>query len=318
MRKGIALMTASSFAGRPASRPPSDGIVDAGLIRLRYREWTPVDGVVTAPPLLLLHGLASSARIWDLVAPSLSQERRVVALDQRGHGLSDKPDDGYDFASIVADDLAAVDALGLGERFVVAGHSWGANVALELAAFHPERVAALLLVDGGFGMLRDRPGVTWEQISRDLAPPRFAGTPREVFLGWVRESIPDAGPEVEEIELNIVELRADDTVAPRLSFEHHMRILRAMWDEDAERLFASVRAPTLYLLAEGLRGEDGAAEEDGFLAAKRRGVELAPQRMIAALRVEINWMSDTVHDIPLQRPGELAARMVNFLRAVDA
>lgn len=314
----MALMTASSFAGRPASRPPSDGFVDAGPIRLRYREWAPSDGVASAPPLLLLHGLASSAHIWDLVAPNLAQDRRVVALDQRGHGLSDKPDDGYDFASIVADDLAAVDALGLGERFVVAGHSWGANVALELAAFRPERVAALLLIDGGFGMLRDRPGATWEQISRDLAPPRFTGAPREVFLGWVRNGIPGAGPDVEEIELNIVELRADDTVAPRLSFERHMRILRAMWDEDAESLFASVRAPTLYILAEGLRGEDGATEEDGFLAAKRRGAALAPQRMVAAPRVEIDWMPDTVHDIPLQRSEELAVRMVNFLRAVDA
>ncbi len=116
-RKGVALMTTSSFAGRPASRPPSDGFVDAGSIRLRYREWAPADGVASAPPLLLLHGLASSARIWDLVAPTLAQDRRVVALDQRGHGLSEKPDDGYDFASIVADDLAAVDALASGRAF---------------------------------------------------------------------------------------------------------------------------------------------------------------------------------------------------------
>lgn len=310
-------MTTSPFAGKPDSLPPSDGFVDAGPIRLRYREWAPADGE-EATPLLLLHGLASSARIWDLVAPTLARNRRVVALDQRGHGLSDKPDSGYDFASIVADDLAAADALGLGERFVVAGHSWGANVALELAALRPERVATLLLIDGGFGMLRDRPGATWEQISRDLAPPRFTGTPREVFLGWVREGIPNAGPEVEDIELHIVEWREDDTVAPRLSFEHHMRILRAMWDEDAERLFASVRAPTLYLLAEGLRGEEGVAEEDGFLAAKRRGAALVRQRMIAAPRVEIIWMPDTVHDIPLQRPEALAEGMINFLRAGEA
>lgn len=298
-----------------ANMPPTDMFVEAGSIRLRAREWAPGDGVGAAPPLLLLHGLASSAVIWDLVAPRLADTRRVVALDQRGHGLSEKPDSGYDFATIVADDLAAADALGLGERFVVAGHSWGANVALELAARSPERIAALLLVDGGFGMLRDRPGATWEQISRDLAPPRFTGTPRETFLGWVREGIPNAGPAVDRIELNIVELRADDTVAPRLSFENHLRILRAMWDEDADSLFASVRAPTLYVLAEGLR-EEAEAGEDGFLAAKRRGARLAPQRLTAAPRVEVAWMADTVHDIPLQRPDELVTRMVDFLQAV--
>lgn len=297
------------------SIPPTDRFVEAGALRMRAREWAPGEGAGDAPPLLLLHGLASSAVIWDLAAPRLAETRRVVALDQRGHGLSEKPDTGYDFASIVADDLAAADALGLGERFVVAGHSWGANVALELAARSPERVAALLLVDGGFGMLRDRPGATWEQISRDLAPPRFTGTPRETYLGWVRADIPGVGPEVERIELNIVELRADDTVAPRLSFENHMRILRAMWDEDADSLFASVRAPTLYLLAEGLRAESSVGE-DGFLAAKRRGASLAPQRMTNAPRVEVTWLADTVHDIPLQRPAELSERMIDFMRAV--
>ena len=302
-----------------SQREPADGFVPVGDVRLHYRDWGgPARDTGADPtPLLLLHGLASAARIWDLVAPTLALDRRVVALDQRGHGLSDKPDSGYDFGTITADDLEAADALGLGRRFAVAGHSWGANVALELAARQPERVSSLLLVDGGFGLLRERPGATWEQISRDLAPPRFAGTPRETFLGWIRQSIPAVDPAVEEIELNIVELRADDTVAPRLSFEHHMRILRAMWDEQADDLFGSVHAPTLYVLAEGLRSQAGAVE-DGFVAAKRRGAQLARQRMTSAPTVEVLWMADTVHDIPLQRPAALAARMVDFLLATDA
>lgn len=313
-------MTNNASSGQPTQRPPTEGYVSVGAVRLRYLEW---DGPPSSAgdadplPLLLLHGLASAAPIWDLVAPTLARERRVVALDQRGHGLSDKPDDGYDFATITADDLAAADVLGLGQRFAVAGHSWGANVALEIAARHPERVAALLLIDGGFGMLRERPDATWEQISRDLAPPRFAGTPRETFLGWVRQGIPLVSPEVERIELNIVELRPDDTVAPRLSFERHMRILRAMWDEDPDQLFGKVQAPTLYVLAEGL-ANDAHAAEDGFLAAKRRGASMARQRMSAAPSVEVEWMPDTVHDIPLQRPDALSARMIDFLHAADA
>lgn len=295
---------------------PSDGYVTVGGLRLHYLEWPQRGGVAGAPPLLLLHGLASAAAIWELLAPTLAGERRVVALDQRGHGLSDKPNDGYDFATIIADDIAAADALSLGPRFAVAGHSWGANVALELAARHPDRVDALLLVDGGFGMLRERPGATWEQVSRDLAPPRFAGTPRETFTGWIRQGIPGAGPEVEAIELRIVELRPDDTVGPRLSFENHMKILRAMWDQDAAALFPAVRAPTRYILAEGA-GVGGAspAAEDGFLAAKRRGAAHARERMAAAPTVEVIWMPDTVHDIPLQRPTDLAARIGEFLQA---
>ncbi len=197
----------------------------------------------------------------------------------------------------------------------MAGHSWGANVALELAARHPDRVAALLLVDGGFGMLRERPWATWERISRDLAPPRFAGTPRETFTGWIRQGIPDAGPEVEAIELRIVELRADDTVGPRLSFENHMKILRAIWDEDPATLFPAIHAPTRYILADGA-GVGGASEaaEDGFLSAKRSGAALARERMARAPSVEVIWLTDTIHDIPLQRPDDLAARMGEFLR----
>jgi pimeloyl-ACP methyl ester carboxylesterase len=296
---------------------PAEGYVTLAGLRLHYLEWEQRGGNPDAPPLLLLHGLASGASIWEMTAPALAAERRVVALDQRGHGLSDKPDDGYDFATIVADDIGVANALALGPRFALAGHSWGGNVALDLAARHPDRVAALLLVDGGFGMLRERADATWEQVSRDLAPPRFAGTPRETFLGWVRADIPSVTPQVEDIELRIVELRPDDTVGPRLSFENHMKILWAMWNEDASALFPAVRAPTRYILAEGLTvGGATAAAQDGFLAAKRRGADQARARMTAAPAVEVVWLPDTVHDIPLQRPAELARLMGEFLRAM--
>ena len=301
-------------------RYPFDGKVAGHGIMLSYRDWggptTTTDGGAPTP-LVLLHGLASSRRIWDMVAPLLARDRRVVALDQRGHGLSDKPDDGYDFATILADDLAAGDALGLGERFAVAGHSWGGNVTLEFAAAHPNRVAALALVDGGFGMLRQRPGATWEQISRDLAPPDFAGTPRETFLGWIHSSIPNWRPEIDEIELNIVELRADDTVGPRLSRANHMRILRAMWDEDPDAIFAAIQAPVLYALAEPAGFAASGGEPDEFLVAKRQGIQSARERMRQAPSVEVHWMAETVHDIPLQRPEALADLLGAFLRKVD-
>jgi pimeloyl-ACP methyl ester carboxylesterase len=293
---------------------PRTGMVPAQGVALGYRDWggPTVASAGDATPLVLLHGLASSAWIWDLVAPLLARERRVVALDQRGHGRSAKPDTGYDFATIIADDLAAIDQLGLGERFAVAGHSWGANVALEIGAAHPDRVTALIMVDGGFGMLRQRPGATWEQISRDLAPPDYAGTPREVFLERVRSNIPNWRPELDEILLNIVELRPDDTVGPRLVRANHMQILRAMWDEDSDALYTAIQAPALFILAE----PTGATEaNNGFLALKRRGMVQATAQMTRAPRIEVVWLPDTVHDIPLQRPAELAQRMSDFLRA---
>jgi pimeloyl-ACP methyl ester carboxylesterase len=108
------------------------------------------------PRWLLVHGLASNARLWDGVARRLVESgASTVAVDQRGHGLSDRPDDGYDMAT-VADDLAHLaDALGW-ESALLAGQSWGGNVVLEALARHPERFLGAVCVDGGFIRLRDR------------------------------------------------------------------------------------------------------------------------------------------------------------------
>ena len=64
-------------------------------------------------PVLLVHGLASNARLWDGVALHLARRgHRVVAVDQRGHGRSSKPDDGYDMANVANDLRLLIDELG--------------------------------------------------------------------------------------------------------------------------------------------------------------------------------------------------------------
>src|SRR4029077_10227271 len=109
-------------------------------VRLFVREW-PSDG----PSVLLVHGLASSSVIWEGVARRLWPSFRVVAYDQRGHGRSDKPDDGYGFDDVCADAARVIASLKLG-RPLVAGHSWGANVALQLGVERPDLLSRLVLV----------------------------------------------------------------------------------------------------------------------------------------------------------------------------
>src|SRR5213078_2185430 len=82
--------------------------------------------------LVCLHGLASSSHMFDLVAPLLIPDLHVVAYDQRGHGESSKPSSGYGFESMTGDAAAVIREFGL-ERSIALGHSWGANVVLELA-----------------------------------------------------------------------------------------------------------------------------------------------------------------------------------------
>lgn len=100
------------------------------------------------PPVLFLHSLGGSSSQWRSQLAHLRPTRRAVALDLRGHGDSDPAPQGpsYNLQGYVADVEAGADALAL-DRFVLAGHSLGASVAIELAGRHPERVAGLLLVD---------------------------------------------------------------------------------------------------------------------------------------------------------------------------
>lgn len=98
-------------------------------------------------PVVLVHSLAGNSSHWSAQLAHLRRRQRAVALDLRGHGRSQPQKDGDYSITAMADDVAAVaDALEL-ERFVLVGHSMGGGVALTYAGRHPERVAALLLLD---------------------------------------------------------------------------------------------------------------------------------------------------------------------------
>src|SRR5215472_5288810 len=76
------------------------------------------------PPLLLVHGWPQSWYAWRLVMPALARDFRVIAVDQRGTGLTGKPADGYDTATLADDLIAVMQALGH-DRFAVVGHDTG-------------------------------------------------------------------------------------------------------------------------------------------------------------------------------------------------
>lgn len=280
-----------------------DGFVDLRGLRFHYRDW---GGRGT--PVVLLHGLASNARIWDLTAPLLARRFRVVALDQRGHGLSDKPDDGYDFPSISGDLAALIEALGL-ERPGLVGHSWGGNVALQFAADHPDAVAWLALVDGGFLEISAFEGMTWERAQQLMAPPPLDGMKLSVFLQGAR-SWPDLkdvwSDEVQAIVLANFQVDDDETVHPHLSRENHLKILRALWEQRASELWAGLRCPLLLVPAARQSGDPRSAV---WMEAKRKAIAVARERL-PGLRVV--WMEDTIHDIPLQRPAALAGAIIEF------
>jgi pimeloyl-ACP methyl ester carboxylesterase len=283
------------------NEPPVEGIDVAGTggVRLAVRVYGAPS--IAAPGLLLHHGLASSQRIWDLMLPRLTRRFRVVTYDARGHGLSAKPSGGYGFDPIVADARAVIRAAGL-RRPIVVGHSWGATVALELAARHPRAVSGAVLVDGGIGALRGE--MDWATVKQRLAPPHLAGMPVAEFRRMIRTFLGDAvqiTPQVEEVVLSVMTVDRNGRIKPRLSRANHFRILRAIWLHDADAALARLSVPTLAILARG--GGDVAWDERKRRSADRAARSSAP--------VRISWMRG-IHDLPLQRPGALSARIERF------
>ena len=275
-----------------------------GGLRLRYRDWGG-----RGQHVVLLHGLASTRHIWDLVAPILAADFSVVALDQRGHGESDKPDGGYDFATVSWDLHGFVEALGL-EHPVVVGHSWGGNVALEYGVAHPGVPRGLCFVDGGTIEVSARPGMTLERAMRDMAPPVFTGVTvdemRERARAW-RPELPPT-PEIEEIRLSNFEVLQDKTVRAKLSRENHMRVIEAFWEHKPSLLYSQVECPVLLMPAR----QTNADPERARRFRGEEAIALAEERLRRSSTV---WLEDSIHDVPLQRPGLVADVIRGHIRS---
>jgi pimeloyl-ACP methyl ester carboxylesterase len=142
-------------------------LLQRGGARIHYE----VHGEPTGrPPLLLSHGFSASGRMWDLNVGALCGERAVIAWDMRGHARSDSPADPeeYGVEQSVEDMLALLEVLDM-PRAVLCGMSLGGYLSLAFNARHPERVAALVLVDTGPGFRRDEPRERWNEFAEGRA-----------------------------------------------------------------------------------------------------------------------------------------------------
>lgn len=261
----------------------------------------------TRRPFLLVHGLASNARMWDGVAIRLaSAGHEVVAVDLRGHGQSEEPADGYDTATAAADLAALIGVLGwTGARApVVAGQSWGGNVVLELAARH-RGVAAVALVDGGWIRLAER-FPDFDDCWRVLAPPNPSGVrPAELAarLRTVAGAWPPEG--LAGVLANFVEL-PDGTVRARLEREHHREIVHSLWQGDPRAAYPLVDVPALLLVADG----DGPDP-----MAKRAAVADALAGLPDA---QVRWYVGGHHDLHAEQPAQVAADLVELAARAEA
>src|SRR5262245_4333754 len=140
-------------------------------------------------PFVLVHGLASNARLWDGVAENLhAAGHPVVAIDQRGHGRSDAPDLGYDLDTAMADLHTLIETLEL-DRPVLAGQSWGGTVVLEAGWRRPEAVRGIACVDGGVVDISQAYPV-WEDCLAALTPPALDHLTLAELEARIRKGVP--------------------------------------------------------------------------------------------------------------------------------
>ncbi len=136
------------------------------------------------PPVLLTHGYSASSHMWAGQVAPFSERYKLITWDMRGHGRSDYPEDqtAYSEVATVADMAAILDAVGA-EKAVIGGLSLGGYMSLAFHLAHPERTAALLIIDTGPGYRSDEPRAGWnataikraERFEKDGLPPPGVG-----------------------------------------------------------------------------------------------------------------------------------------------
>lgn len=117
-------------------------------------------------PLICIHGITAQHRAFNALARTLGEEYELVGIDLRGRGDSEKPESGYGLGAHAGDVVRVLDHLGL-EDAVLVGHSMGAFVGLQVALSNPDRVRALVLLDGGWPRVERDPEALTEEEKKE-------------------------------------------------------------------------------------------------------------------------------------------------------
>jgi len=144
MKEILLVLLVLAFACGPGLRERwKSEYVEANGIRIHY--WRTGEGS-GKPVVVAAHGITDNGLCWSSLATKLENDYDLVLYDARGHGLSDKPDEGYEIEDHVADLVGLIEALGI-ERPFLMGHSMGGAIVAVAAAEHPGLARAVVLID---------------------------------------------------------------------------------------------------------------------------------------------------------------------------
>lgn len=255
------------------------------------------------PDLVLVHATGFHGRIWDPFVPRLRERFRVVALDQRGHGDSDKPEGGYEWARFGEDVLAVVDGIAL-DRPRAMGHSAGGAALVLAETSRPGTFDRLVLMDP----VTPFPDVrVWMRDGQ--ANPMVEGARRrrriwgshEEMIGRIRAGTPLSGWREEFLRAYVehgTAARPDGTFELKCPPEVEAQIYQMGGRHDGWERLSSITCPTLLLVGE--RSEMWWAERRDEAAAQLR-----------------NGRAETVagggHFFPMEDPDATLAHVLPFL-----
>ncbi|MFI9646678.1 alpha/beta fold hydrolase [Streptomyces sp. NPDC052040] len=273
-------------------------VTGAGGVRLAAWEFADPPGTGESehrPGVLLLHGLMGRAAHWASAGRLLSARHRVVALDQRGHGRSEKPPGQYTREDYIDDAEAAVEQLGLAP-VVLVGHAMGALTAWQLAAKRPDLVRGLVICDMRASALGAASQREWESWFKSWPLPFATLADVRTWFGeedpWVESPRPARGAFYAEVMAE-----SEDGWRPVFDPEQMLRS-RQTWVYDAHwEELAQVRCPAL--VVRGLDGELGRAEAQEM-------VRVLPHGQYAEV-------PDADHLVHYDRPQDWAAAVSPFL-----
>ena len=243
----------SADRGDPTFEPAGYVVlVDPGD-RIHFLDWAGAG----APAVVLVHGLAGSAWAWAPVARRLRKARRTVAMDLRGHGLSDAPTSpgAYDLAVLASDVLAVAEGAGVvaadagagvsgSDGIVLAGHGFGAIVAATAAVVLGDHCRRLVLVDGGLEHLPTATGMDVDEFLRGLDEPPEVMRSMAAYLADRRAWDPASWDADQEraARAAVVETPAGRLVGA--TRPHALEAcVRSMFGYDPQTVLPAVRAP---------------------------------------------------------------------------
>ena len=299
-------------AADPAAEPDGYVVLADDGTRVHFLDW---GGPLVASGVVLIHGISQTAWLWAPVARRLRGVVRTIAMDLRGHGLSDAPTDDpdadYALATLAADVVAVGEGSGLlaatDDQVVLAGHGFGGIVAAAAAARLGPRCAGLVLADGGWEDAEQASGVDVEEFLRTLEEPPEVLASMRAFLADRAAFDPETWDEDQEhaARMTVVETHAGRVVSATRPHALEASV-RTMFGYDPLAVLPTVEAPVHALLA--------ADDETGSRAAALARIS-AVREDAGRAPITVTRFPGVGHNLMRYRPLEVATAILGLSAA---